>query len=351
VPGGGKIVFDSALGLTISGSIVIVALIAGFIGLPWFIVALVTVPIVVFAAIGIAAGSEIHDINSNRDWFESSNYNTSSDVRTYVDHANHFHNGSGFCPVSAGTHALGPGADVWDVCGKDLQWFAGLWNSTAGACDDIFPVRFNYTFSVPNSNFPFSYNRTYTNGSFITWSDLYNYASVSGCYGSAFDGASLLKAESRRDLCLVEVASVTECAPGWNRERLQDTICSQFTECKANFEDQTQRWAKFGGVNVTNPGDWQRFQLPARWNELDDLADYWAGEYRADLVDRLLSTPAVWVTINAALLAVALSGWGMIVFGVGASFIGRRREEQPGVLPAVSPPVLSPVPLVAHDSV
>jgi hypothetical protein len=345
VPGGSKTVYDSALGLTISSAVLIATLIGlsilqifdlqlpGFLDfLPWVGIALFFVPPLVFASIGINAGREIDDHHYNRDWYRSSNYNTSDDIQSYVDAAQRYHNTSGMvrvCPASPFSHKLGPGADVWDVCGKDAQWFAGLLNASAGDCDDIFGIVFNYSFSVPGQTFPFSHDVSYDANNFSSWWQLYLEGQTSVCYGAAFDRDSLLNAETQRDLCLIRVTSVSDCAPGWDIETFQDIICSQFTHCKADFKDKTQRWEKFGAINVTESGSYQTFQLPAEWNDLDDLADYWSSVARSDLVDILLSWPPVWSVINSALLAVGLTGFLMMGIGIAVWIILNKRGELP----------------------
>jgi hypothetical protein len=165
---------------------------------------------------------------------------------------------------------------------------------------------------------------------FIDGGDLYRTNYRAGCYGSVFDQESLVQAEKGRDLCLIKVKSVIDCAPGWSRQAVEDAICSWFTLCKSDFENETQRWTRFGAINVTEPGQAQTFQIPAEWNDLDDLADYWNSVDLDDLVTALLTIPPLWATVNAALLGAAAPGWLMIGIGIVASLLLGRREAAGG---------------------
>jgi hypothetical protein len=264
-------------------------------------------PLLLFGGVLIAASIEIDFMSSPKHWFyHNSNYNMNSAVQSYVDG---FHQ---FTPASAPpSPAHGNGATAWDACGHTDNWFEAIANAGPGALDDI--AHYDYAYSSPDRNPPWQTGRNFSWSHSFGWDTIYSMARVSACYGSEIDKASLRDAQVEQDLCLIEISTVKACAPGWSRATFQKSLCDHFTACNKKFDADVERWIVFGAVNVTKADSQQEFELPADWNNEDKIKSYLKEWESKALTDELLLPGPIWLAVNAALLAIGLSGWVAIV--------------------------------------
>jgi hypothetical protein len=138
-----------------------------------------------------------------------------------------------------------------------------------------------------------------------------------------WDSESIAAAQREKDLCRLRIASVKKCAPGWNAGLAQDTFCSDFKICKAEFKRMTSQWGTFGAENITRPGEIQKFQLPVGWNQLEKF-ERAAVKFKEPVVRQLLLTESwFWLIVHAPLIGIAGVGWVFLLLGM---FVGRDRK-------------------------
>jgi hypothetical protein len=319
VPGAGRIVRDCSITLIVFGSIILLSPIALKLEIPhfpsnrvWLAIAVVSAGPVVAAAVGVSV-TETGVVGYPGDplWYHRSNYNTSESVARYVDKMR------GVTPslsTPRTTGKVGQGPTLWDACGETDDFFDSLVNASPGDNDSL--LQFNYTYSVPGTNPPFARNKDFKWQPTSMWNYLYQRGSVPACRRTVWDKDSVRKAQREKDLCQMKLSLVKECAPGWSLTLFQDYFCANFKECQTQFERATSSWKTFGAVNISQPDEPQRFELPVKWDRLGDFKRYVRRENDFEWSQRIRSDPLFWFVFHAGLLGIACSGWSLLMLGI-----------------------------------
>jgi hypothetical protein len=323
VPGAGRVLSDCSLALIIlSGFILVLIICSGVLSMIdlkiservdtglHFAIAILFIGPLIAASIGIKVSSAIVDPTESIEWYHSSNTNRSTSVASYVNLATAWEKSrtvEQFCQPH-------PGPTVWDTCGCPDEWFDSLKTAAAGSYDTL--SQFNYAYYLPGPTPPWGAPRAFAWDEPPSWSQLYSVGSTVGCYGTVFDNQSIDAARSSQDLCLLQLRKIEGCAPGWTRSLFNDLFCANFEKCKADFETSTNKWAKFGGVNISQPNESQTFQLPRGWNSPDKLEEYLKSQSQSDLHLALLTQPKSWYVFNTPLFAISIVGWILLIVGI-----------------------------------
>jgi hypothetical protein len=318
VPGGGRILRDCSISLTVFSSVLTVLTLGTItvwllkINIPGFAISALWFSIIIlFLGELIPSAIGLHVARTFESWmYHGSNYNRSDAVKAYVDAVSRYPPGD-ITPLTK----TGPGLTKWDVCGLTDAEFAALANAAAGTLDRTLSS-FTYFFSVPGINPPWNTSKTFLWYYSIDWSDLYQESVVAGCYGTLWDKESVAKAQAEQDLCQLKLASVQDCAPGWSESLIDDLFCAQYKNCQAEFERDMSRWATFGAESVSSSDQSQTFQLPVGWKRLDDFEDSADAVLQFQVRQLVLTTPWFWLVVHAPLLGIACVGWALVVIGL-----------------------------------
>jgi hypothetical protein len=246
------------------------------------------------------------------------NYNMSRSLQVYVDAANRYPRARLSPPRETAT-ATAAGFSDWDLCGRSAAWFASLASARPGDNDSL-GITVDPDISIPGWNPPWSTSRDFSWRDYPGWTYLYeSYGSVVTCYGTAWDPESLNTALKEEDMCQMKLASVVDCLGGWNARLFARRFCADYTQCVADFKTNTERWAKFGGVNSGTSAGYALYQLPAGWDRLDDFRDSLRDELSSEIYDVAFSELWAWIAFHVPLLAIASIGWILLVTGVIAA--------------------------------
>jgi hypothetical protein len=226
------------------------------------------------------------------DQYEHCNYHRNAEVKEYVDG----YKGVSLQDIADHFHAKSPTAvasDVWTVCGQPSSFFTA--QQKTGAADGLFS--FSYVALDPLTPLPIRTPQTWSIHDPIQWDYFYANYTISACHGVVWNKKSLARALDEQDMCLLEVVSVTACAPGYSPSMYADHLCAEFKICQSEYEEANRRWNAIKADAVANAVP-PMFRIPVGWNQATKTeAELTALNRKSIALELRLAGPNLWQSI------------------------------------------------------
>jgi hypothetical protein len=191
-------------------------------------------------------------------------------------------------------------------------------------------------------------NQSYVSGSETV--QLLEWRVVPICFGLDLDEI-IEEAHETGSICDASFPSAEACAPGWSEKDFADFLCKLWEKCMDRMDVDTRDKRRadlkvIGAVQQDYPYSSNRhyeppdvyyyspayerdaWVLPAGWNKLDVLKDYWSSEYAKEVDAQLPVDRLAFYASNLVLLVIGVVGWVIVIAGLVLGLLSGRDENK-----------------------